>query len=107
MKPPIDIEHFRKLDLRVGTVTAIRQHPAIGHLSILTVALDEPVEVLAAASQVAGKEPGARVVVAAGLHALSAGGLRFTCCLAPVAISGESTASPQVAAPIPDGSRLS
>src|SRR5262249_29686614 len=104
MKPPIDIDHFRKLDLRVGTVTAVRRHPSIGDLSILTVLLDEAVEVLAPASLTEGYAPGSRVVVATGLHTLSAGDLRFNGCLAPVTIQGESAASPRVAAKIPDGS---
>lgn len=107
MRPPIEIEHFRKLDLRVGTISSVRHHPSIGGLSILSVLLDKRVEVLAPASLAEGHAPGSRVVVASGLHALSAGGLHFTCCLAPVTIPGGSTASPQVAAQIPDGSRLS
>lgn len=107
MKPPIDIERFRKLDLRVGTVTAVRRHPSIPDLSILNVLLDQPVEVLAPASLAAGKASGERIVVAAGLYPLTAGGLRFTHCLMPVTAPGGVTASPAVIAEIPDGSRLS
>ena len=98
MKAPVEIEQFRKLDLRVGTVTAVRHHPSIGDLLILTVGLDELVEVLAPAALAAGLALGSRVIVASGLHPLSVPGARFTRCLA---------ASPRVAAPIPDGSRLS
>ncbi|HEY0557286.1 MAG TPA: hypothetical protein VGG20_23725 [Thermoanaerobaculia bacterium] len=99
MKPQIQIEEFRKLDLRVGTLTAARPHPSIQGLSILTVHLDEPVEVLSPASIASGHAPGERVVVATGLHPLLAGGLRFTRYLIPLA--------GQVTAQIPDGSRLS
>ena len=68
MKPPVEIEQFRKLDLRVGTVASVRPHPSITSLSILTVLLDEPVEVLTPTSLAAGKAAGVRVVVAAGLY---------------------------------------
>lgn len=107
MKPQIGIECFRKLDLRVGTVTAIRPHPTIGDLAILTVLAAEPVEVLAVASLARGTQPGARVVVATSLHPLSAGGERFTGCLITgKGLEGATTAF-QVEGPIPDGSRLS
>ena len=107
MRPPIEIERFRKLDLRVGTVTGVRRHPSVHDLAILTVLLDEPEEVLAPASQAPDEVAGARVMVAAGLYPLSVGGLRFTRCLAPVTSPGGVTTSPAVKAEIPDGSRLS
>lgn len=106
MKPPIEIEHFRKLDLRVGTVTTVRRHPALEGLSITSVRLDGDVEALAPSSLVQGLEPGSRVVVACGLHPLSAGGLRFTACLMPAAGPG-GAAIPRITAEIPQGSRLS
>lgn len=107
MKPPVELEHFRKLDLRVGTVSSARAHPAMAGLSILTVLLEEPAEVLAPASFAEGSMLGSRVVVAIGLHPLSAGGLRFTGCLVPVKASNGKAISATVAAPIPNGSRLS
>ena len=106
MKPPIEIEQFQKLDLRVGTVTAVRGHPSIPDLILLTVLLDQPIEVLAPAALAAGKSSGDRVVVAAGLYPLTADGLRFTYCLLPVRAGGV-TVSPAVTAAIPDGRRLS
>ena len=106
MKLPIEIEHFRKLDLRVGTVIAIRRLPALEGLSIVRVRLDEEAEALAPSSLVQGLEPGSRVVAALGLHPLSVGGLRFTACLMPAAGRGETTI-PKITVEIPDGSRLS
>jgi hypothetical protein len=106
VKPPIEIEQFRKLDLRAGTVAAVRRHPALAGLAIVAVRLDEETEALAPSSLVQGLEPGSRVVVALGLHPLSAGGLRFTACLVPAAGRG-GTALPRIAAEIPDGSLLS
>jgi hypothetical protein len=99
MKPPIQIEQFRKLNLRVGTLTAARSHPSVQGLTILTVHLDESVEVLSPASLASGHKPGEQVVVATGLHPLVAGGFLFTRYLIPLA--------GQVTAQIPDGSRLS
>ena len=107
MKPFIDIDRFRQLDLRVGTVTAVRHHPSIGDLKILTVHLEAPVEVLAVALLAAGTSPGDRVVVANGLHPLSAGGERFTASLMTVTGLDGSPAAFHVLEPIPDGSRLS
>lgn len=106
MKLPIEIEHFRKLDLRVGTVLTVRRHPALEDLSIVAVRLEEETEALAPSSLAQGLEPGSRVVVALGLHPLSAGGLRFTACLMPAAGRGGVTI-PRIAAEIPDGSALS
>ncbi|HEX6899335.1 MAG TPA: hypothetical protein VF789_06455 [Thermoanaerobaculia bacterium] len=106
MKLPIEIECFRKLDLRVGTVTAIRSHPALEGLAIVGLRLDEEAEALAPSSLVQGLQPGSRVVVALGLHPLSAGGLRFTACLMPVA-GREGTIIPKITVEIPDGSALS
>jgi hypothetical protein len=97
MKPPIELTDFQHLDLRIGTVTDIRPHPAFSGLAILTVKLSEPVEALAPGSGAAALTAGSQAVVATGLHPLTAGGLRFTACL----VSGP------VAAGVPDGSRLS
>jgi methionyl-tRNA synthetase len=106
MKPSIDIERFRKLDLRVGTITAVRRHPLIPDLVLLTVLLEQPADVLAPAALAADKAPGDRVVVAAGLYPLTARGLRFTHCLMPVRTPGGATVSPTVIAEIADGRRL-
>ena len=107
MKPFLDLDRFRRLDLRVGTVAAVRRHPSIADLAVLTVQLGEPVEVLATAPLAAGASPGARVVVAAGRHPLSIGGERFTGCLMTVVGPDGSPAAFHVQEPIPDGSRLS
>ena len=97
MKPPVELADFQRLALSVGTVTATRSHPVLTGLSVLTVQLDEPVEVLAPSSAAAGLAPGSQAVVAIGLHSLNAAGLRLTACL----VTGP------VASRIPDGSRLS
>ena len=106
MKLPIEIEHFRKLDLRVGTVLTVRHHPTLEDLSIVEVRLEEETAALAPSSLAQGLEPGSRIVVVVGLHPLSAGGLRFTACLMPVAGRG-GAAIPRITAEIPDGSALS
>ncbi|HEX5714549.1 MAG TPA: hypothetical protein VF179_00215 [Thermoanaerobaculia bacterium] len=97
MKPPVELADFQRLDLRVGTVTAVRPHPVLTALSILTVQLNEPVEVLAPGSGAIGLAPGSQAAVATGLHPLTAAGLRVTACL----VTGPVTSQ------IPDGSRLS
>jgi len=99
MKPPVEITDFQRLDLCAGTVKAVRSHPSVPGLSILTVQLDQPVETLAPASATNGLSLGAQVVVALGLHPLLAGGQRFTASL----VAGPLAATPE----IPDGSRLS
>jgi len=96
MKPPVDLADFQRLDLHVGTVVAVRPHPNLIDLSILTVQLEEPVEALVPVST-SGLEAGARVVVAVGLHPLQTGGQRFSA----------SVLSGPVVAEIPNGSRLS
>jgi hypothetical protein len=98
MKPPIELADFQRLDLRIGTVTGVRPHQSLPGLAILTVQLDQQVEVLAPGSGAAALAAGSQAVVAIGLHPLlTAGDLRFTACL----VSGP------VAAEAPDGSRLS
>jgi hypothetical protein len=96
MKPPVDLADFQRLDLRLGTVTAVRPHPDLPGLAVLTVQLEQPVEALAPGTG-AGLEIGTQAVVATGLHPLAVGGHRFTACLV----------SAPVAAGAPDGSRLS
>jgi hypothetical protein len=95
----IGIEEFRKLALRVGTVLAVE--PLLGDLATVTVRLDEEVEALAPAACLPEGASGRRVVVATGLHPLRVGSRRFTACLITV-----DSATPVVAAEIPDGSPL-
>lgn len=97
MKPPIELADFQRLDLRVGTVTAVRPHLAFSGLAILTVQLSEPIEALAPGSAAAALTAGAQAVIATALHPITAGDFRFTACL----VSGPVIAS------APDGSRLS
>jgi tRNA-binding EMAP/Myf-like protein len=97
MKPPVELADFQRLDLRVGTVTAVRPHPVLAGLSILTVRLNELVEALAPGSSATSLAPGSQAVVATGLHPLTVAGLRVTACL----VAGPVTSQ------IPDGSRLS
>jgi hypothetical protein len=106
MKLPIEIERFRKLDLRVGSVLAIRRHPVLADLSIVTVELDPAVDALVPSSSIRRLELGSQVIVARALHPLSTADLRLTACL--VATSGADGLSvPVVSAELPGGSRLS
>ena len=41
MKPPISYDDFAKLDLRVATITAAREHPNANKLLLLQVRIDE------------------------------------------------------------------
>ncbi len=41
MKPEISYEDFAKLDLRIATVTAAREHPNADKLLLLTIRVDE------------------------------------------------------------------
>lgn len=105
MKLPIPVERFQKLDLRVGSVRAVRPHPVIVDLSLVSVALDSEVEAVAPASSTKRLVVGSRVIVARALRPLSTPGLSVTACLVP---TGDAGGGPvlDISAELPDGSRL-
>ena len=99
MNPPIDLETFRRLDLRLATVDSV--FVLLDDLAVATVRCPEPVEALVPASCLPAETAGLRVVVALGLRPLAIGERRLT---AALATAGGTLV--RIAADLPDGSRL-
>lgn len=99
MSRPVDLDVFRRLDLRVGTVLSVS--PLLEDLAAVAVLCPETLEALVPFSCLPPDPAGARVVVAVGLRPLAIGARRFTAILA----TAEGSLV-QVAAEISDGSRL-
>jgi hypothetical protein len=97
--PPVDLETFRRLDLRLATVEAVSS--LLEDLAVATVRCPEPVEALVPASCLPAEAAGLRVVVALGLRPLAIGDRRLTAALA----TAEGTLV-RITADLPDGARL-
>lgn len=83
MKSHIEFSDFQRLDLRIGTVIAVRR---LGPLKLVAAIIDagDRVAPLLLASATAQLAAMSRVVVALGLHPLVAHGSTHTACLIAV-----------------------
>lgn len=77
MKPLIELSDFQHLDLRIGTIVEVKR---LDPLDLVAAGIEagERVATLLPASTAARLAAGSRVVVAVGLHPLTAHGSTYT-----------------------------
>lgn len=105
LKPKIEFETFKHLNLQKATVLAVSPLPNLAALSVVTVQAKDQIEALVPSSTLMGERASQEVVVATDLHPLVVAGKTFSAYVLSLH-RGQLATVLQVETEIPNGERL-